>query len=362
MNPAQRAREFGQSLWYDNISRDLLIDGRLASMITNWGVRGLTSNPTIFDKAVSSSSLYDELIKAAKAETNDVNEVISQVMQADIAQAADLLYPVYEQSQGEDGYVSIEVSPLLARDTQGTVEEGKRLFESLGRPNIMIKVPGTEEGLPAIRELLQSGINVNVTLLFSVRRYEEVVDTYIEALKWRVEHSLPIDRLRSVASFFVSRLDTVIDEKLTRLSDQASGLVGRCGILNSRLAYQSFLEKFGDKQFESLKKLGGNVQRPLWASTGTKNPAYRDTLYVEELIGVDTVNTVPHATLEAFVDHGMLRNAIEEDLELVRSFQGDLEKLGISLVQITSELEAQGVESFAKSFASLSKSVAAKMA
>ena len=361
-NPAQELIRFGQSVWYDNISRDLLESGDLKKFRDEWGVRGLTSNPTIFENALKSSNIYDDSVRELKGQTEEPAKIFEELAVQDVAQAADLLRPVYDESQGDDGFCSIEVSPLLARDTQGTIEEAKRLHRKLERPNIMIKIPGTPEGLPAIRRCLEEGISVNVTLLFSVENYVDVAKTYCEAMKARVDKGLAVDKIRSVASFFVSRVDSKVDAALEGIgSDEAKALIGAFGIANSRVAYKRYQEIFEGDDFADLKGAGVAVQRPLWASTSTKNPDFSDVLYIEELIGANTVNTMPHNTLEAFVDHGVAAETITKDVDQALELGGKLGNLGVNLDQILDELQVEGVQKFADSFDGLIGTIETKL-
>lgn len=366
-NPAQRLVEFGQSVWYDNISREIINNGALKKYILEWGVRGLTSNPTIFDNAISKSNVYDGKIAEMKKANQSVDQIYEAIAIADIADAADLLLPIYKESNGDDGFVSIEVSPLLASDTAGTVEEAKRLYKTLNRPNIMVKVPGTKEGLPAVAALLEEGISVNITLLFSVENYVDVAKTYCQGLSKRAAKGLPIDKIRSVASFFVSRVDTIVDGALEEIiksepakAEKAKALLGAFGIANSKLAYAEYLKIFEGPSFSDLKAKGGVSQRPLWASTGTKNPKYRDVLYVEELIGPNTVNTMPHQTLEAFVDHGVPKDSLTKGHEEAQRVRDDLLELGINLSKLMQHLQDDGVKKFSESFHSLNKAISSK--
>lgn len=358
MNPAQKLINLGQSIWYDNISRDLIKNGELERLISEWGVRGVTSNPSIFEKAIASSSLYDEQIKELSKTYTSADQIFEELALVDIAEAADILLPVYKESNGTDGFVSIEVSPLLASDTNGTVQEAKRLFSKLARPNIMIKIPGTKEGIPAIKEVLEEGINVNVTLLFSVENYVEVAKTYCEALRTRVSKGLEVDKIRSVASFFVSRVDTVVDERLTSVCEELSG---KTGVANSKVAYKHYLEIFESDAFSDLREAGAAVQRPLWASTGTKNPDYSDVLYVDSLIGENTVNTVPHNTLEAFVDHGVATSTLVDNIDQAEVVIAKLAELDIDLSEILDDLQVKGVKQFADAFVTLNKAIEEKM-
>lgn len=367
-NPAQQMHDFGTSIWYDNISRDILKNGELKRLISEWGVRGVTSNPTIFDKAIS-SSIYDAQIQELKAKKLSPDQVFEELEICDIAEAADLLLPIYHESGGVDGFVSIEVSPLLASDTQGTVEEAKRLYSKLNRPNIMVKVPGTKEGIPAVKQLLMEGINVNITLLFSVENYREVALAYCDGLRARKHAGQPIDKIRSVASFFVSRVDSAVDAKLDAIAKEgdadraalAKSLRGQFGIANSKLAYRLFQQIFSGPEFADLKQAGALPQRPLWASTGTKDPAYRDVVYVEELVGPETVNTVPHATLAQVVDHAVVKETVTTDVDKAESCRQQLLDLGIPLETIVQELQNDGVKKFVESFHALNATIAKKL-
>ncbi|MBL7661496.1 transaldolase [bacterium] len=361
----KQLHKLGQSVWYDNLSRDMLETGELKKMIDEWGILGMTSNPTIFDKAISSSALYDATIKTAKSQGLNSAQAFERLAVEDVGRAADFFLPVFERTHGTDGFVSIEVSPLLATDTAGTITEGKRLFKELGRPNIMIKVPGTSEGIPAIKALLLDGINVNVTLLFSVENYVAVAKTYIAALTERAAKGLPIDSIRSVASFFVSRVDTIVDAALDTAAlkfPQAAELKGKFGVYNSRAAYAEYQKLFTAKEFSALSAKGAAVQRPLWASTGTKNPAYPDTLYVDQLIGQDTVNTMPLATLKAFIDHGKVAATIEQELSEVSDFPALLKEVGVEVAPLLTKLQVEGVKLFSDSFHSLNTTINNKMA
>lgn len=363
MNPAQNLINLGQSAWYDNISRDFIIKGEISRLVAEWGVRGMTSNPTIFDAAVKKGNAYDGQIISLKSKNLSVENVFNELALEDIAWAADILLPIYKDSKGVDGFVSIEVSPQLARDAQGTIKQAKEFFSRLNRPNIMIKIPGTKECLPAIKECLKEGIHINVTLLFSVDNYVAVVKTYCEAIKERVLENKPVDKIQSVASFFVSRVDAAIDAELDKLGTQeAQQLKGKFGIANCKLAYEQFTEIFSSKEFLEAKSKGANVQRPLWASTGTKNPSYKDTMYVDELIGPDTVNTLPHATLQAVVDHGGREAKLLGGLDEAKSVRSKIQGLGIDIDKILLELQLDGLKKFNESFVSLLQTVEQKMA
>ncbi|MCB0324474.1 MAG: transaldolase [Bdellovibrionales bacterium] len=369
-NPAQQLHDYGQSVWYDNISRELLDNGEIKRLIGEWGVRGMTSNPTIFDAAIGKSSLYDAQLKDLSDKQLSTSLLFEELALQDIGRAADLLRPIYESSEGEDGFVSIEVSPLLARDTEGTVKEAERLAQRLDRPNVMIKIPGTPEGMPAIRACLEKGLSINITLLFSVQNHVEVMNTYCEALRARVKRNEPVDKIRSVASFFVSRVDTIVDAALEKIVkenkdpatvERARALMGRFGIANCKLAYQKFQDIFMGQQFADLRTAGAAVQRPLWASTSTKNPNYRDTIYVEELIGPHTVNTMPHATLEATVDHGKIAETLTKGVGEAERVRQELTDLGIDLDSLMLKLQEEGVEKFVQSFEQLSTTLDEKV-
>ncbi len=361
MNTSQQLHDLGQSIWYDNVERRLLNNGAMAGMIERGEIRGVTSNPTIFMNAVTKTHDYDAgLIPLAKAGKTG-EEIFWELAVEDIRKAADLLRPLYDASNKEDGYVSLEVNPYLAHDTAQTLSEAKRLWKWVDRPNLMVKIPATEEGLPAILSAIEAGINVNVTLIFSRERHWAVMEMYISGLARRAAKGLPIDSIASVASFFVSRVDTKVDGLLMGMidrggarADKAAQFLGQAAIANARLAYNDFKIIFGSERFAALKALGARVQRPLWASTGTKNPAYRDVVYIEELVGHDTVNTVPPATLAGFLDHGIVRaDSLEEDLAGAYQAMARLEALGISMAKVTAELEAEGVKSFASAWKAL---------
>lgn len=359
-NPAQQIHDFGTSLWYDDISRDLVNSGELAKLITNSGIRGLTSNPSIFDNAIRNSGVYDAEIKDAKSKGLNSEEIFENLAIVDIGLAADVLMGIYEESEGEDGFVSIEVSPKLARNTEQTLVQAKRFIEKLQRPNIMIKVPGTAEGIPAVRALLEEGISVNITLLFSVPNYEEVARAYIEALSSRHSKGKDISKVRSVASFFVSRVDTEVDSALDKIgTPEALALKGKFGIANSKLAYKKFQDVF-DAEFDDLQAAGAKPQRPLWASTGVKNPAYRDTMYIEQLVGPQTVNTLPAKTLDAFVEHGEVSTTVTKGVHEAFDVQEKLLGLGVSIGTILDDLQKVGVQKFIDSYDSLLGAIESK--
>jgi transaldolase / glucose-6-phosphate isomerase len=360
-NPLNELARAGQSVWYDQMTRSLLTEGHLARMIEQDSLGGLTSNPTIFEKAIGGSGEYDEELSRLAAEGLGRDEIYDQIALHDIGGAADVFRTRYDESDGEHGYVSLEVDPRLAHDTDRTISEARRYHQALGRPNVMIKVPATAEGIPAIEQLIADGINVNVTLIFARDVYDRVIEAYLRGVERRVEAGERVDRVASVASFFVSRIDTKADELIARRLESASdeeraeleSCLGAVAIANAKLAYQRFLERFGGERFDRLRAAGARVQRPLWASTGTKNPAYSDVLYVDNLIGPDTVNTLPPATYDAFRDHGSVERTIDRDLEESGRVLETIERYGISLKEITDQLTTEGVASFAKSFESL---------
>jgi transaldolase/glucose-6-phosphate isomerase len=368
-NPLRVLNSLGQSVWFDYIRRLDLNSGHIKGLIDNDGVSGITSNPSIFEKAIAHSNDYDEAIRKLVEAGHETPEIFEALEVEDIRVAADLFRPVYDSTQGRDGFVSIEVAPTLARDTQGTIAEAHRLWQEVDRPNILVKVPGTAEGLPAIEQLLGEGININITLLFAIERYEEVAWAYIAALEKRAREGKPLDRIASVASFFVSRIDTMTDQQLeakltvARSAEEnqlLESLRGKTAVANAQLAYLKFKEICSGARFQALAQKGARVQRMLWASTGTKNPQYSDTLYVDTLVGPDSINTMPAATLEAYRDHGKPAPRIEEDLDDARAVMQNLAKAGIDLAAITRKLEDQGVESFAKDYQKLLAALAEK--
>ncbi|MBI3961330.1 MAG: bifunctional transaldolase/phosoglucose isomerase, partial [Deinococcus sp.] len=372
MNPLVQLQSQGQSVWLDYIRREILRSGELKKLIDEDGLLGVTSNPTIFEKAISGSNDYDDALKQLVREGHDTQEIYEALVIADIQAAADLFRPAYERLKGADGYVSIEVSPKLAHDTAGTISEARRLWKLISRPNILIKVPGTKEGVPAIEQLISEGINVNVTLLFSLASHRAVAEAYIAGLERRAHASQPLHHLASVASFFVSRVDTEVDKRLQALmqqtkdaakSERLKSLTGKAAIANARLAYADvFKPLFTSARFQALAARGARVQRPLWASTSTKNPAYRDVRYAEELIGRDTVDTMPPATITAFRDHGRVRPSLEEDVAGARAHLQALAEVGISLDEVTNKLVVDGVKAFADSFDQLLQCIAARRA
>jgi len=358
-NPLVQLHAEGQSVWYDNIDRSQLVSGEFQRLLDEDGVVGVTANPTIFEKSIRAGHAYDQqitqLIRAGKS-TSDIYEAV--VIQ-DIRTVADLLRPIYDRTEGADGYVSLEVSPDLAHDTPGTIAEAARFWKLVDRPNLMIKIPATPAGIPAIYETLRNGINVNITLIFSIEAYRQVTDAYIRALADRNGRGLDIHMLASVASFFVSRVDTLVDKRLDDMikatsdsteQEKLKALQGKAAIANARLVYQDFKKIFSTPTFASLKHAGARVQRPLWASTSTKNPAYRDVLYAEELIGPDTVDTMPLETIQNFRDHGRARYSIEDDIPSAQATLDALEQIGIHYDQVTQQLLDEGVQKFADSF------------
>lgn len=362
-NTVKQLVKEGQSIWQDDISRELIENGSLKAAIEDTGVRGVTSNPTIFQKAIAGSDTYDDEIKSLLAEGKDAAEVFQTVAVKDIQDACDLFRPLYDQSDRGDGYVSMEVLPSLARDTEGTMDNARTLWKAINRPNLMIKVPGTVEGVPAVKQLLTEGVNINITLLFSLQNYEEVAKAYIEALQARVELGEPVDHLASVASFFVSRVDTAADKQLNEIgTEEALALRGKAAIANAVLAYEKFESLFSGKAWEALASKGATVQRPLWASTGVKNPDYPDTLYVDTLIGPDTVNTAPTATIKAFLDHGTVKRTVDSDYAGAHKVMDDLAKVGVDIDAITAKLENDGIASFMTSYDDLLESVESKKA
>ena len=364
----QDLTQAGQSIWLDYIRRDMIENGELAQLIEEEGLRGMTSNPSIFEKAIAGGAHYNALVDEANRRGGDTNAVYESIVVRDIQDAADLLHPVYEATDAHDGYVSLEVSPHLAHDTRGTLTEARRLWNMVDRPNLMIKVPGTKAGIPAMGELITEGINVNVTLLFSRSAYNEVADAYVAAVERRVKKRADVQRVASVASFFVSRIDTAVDAALEKLAEKSSekrdaalALRGKVAIANAKLAYQSYMQRFTSERWKALTAQGAQTQRVLWASTSSKNPQYRDVIYAEELIGADTVNTLPPATFDAFRDHGVVRLSLTEDVEGAKQVLAQLEHLGISLDEITDRLLDEGLASFSKSFDKLLAAIAARV-
>jgi transaldolase / glucose-6-phosphate isomerase len=360
-NPLKGLLEYSQSPWMDYIRRDLLTGGGLKKMIDTDGLRGQTSNPSIFEKAIAESTLYNDILQSPDAKSLNAKSLYEKIAIRDVQDACDIFKPVYQSTRRRDGYVSLEVSPYLAHDQNGTLEEARRLWKTVGRENLMIKVPGTPEGIPAIRQLLEDGLNINITLLFAQSAYEQVAEAYLAALEARALKGQDVSHSASVASFFVSRIDTLIDsrieEKLKNASGEAKALLssieGKVAIANAKLTYKKYQELFGGPRWKALAAKGAQTQRLLWASTSTKNPKYRDVLYVEELIGADTVDTIPPATFDAFRDHGKLRASLTEDVPGAAKTMENLEKGGISMKEVTHKLLEDGVKLFADAFKTL---------
>lgn len=359
-NRLQRLHDAGQSIWLDFIDRTMLRNGDLRRRIQEDALTGMTSNPTIFEKALAEGVAYDDQLKSADPELSP-HELFELIETTDVRDACDQFMPVYEATSGGDGFVSIEVSPGAANSAAETIAEGQRLWSMVDRPNVLIKVPGTAEGAVAVRALISQGINVNITLLFAIEAHKRVIDAYMAGLEDRRAAGKPIDRLASVASFFVSRVDTEIDKRLEALAakatapEQARILAqrGKAAVANAQLAYKLFLGEFSSPRWAALKAAGGRLQRPLWASTSSKNPAYRDVLYVEQLIGPDTVNTMPPATIDAFRDHGEIKRTVDANFPAAEGVMRDLAATGISMSDVTAKLLVDGLASFQKSFDSL---------
>ena len=371
-NPLKELAEYGQSPWLDFIRRNLITSGELQRLIDEDGLKGVTSNPAIFEKALSAGDDYKDFIREKAAAAKDANDLYEQIAVRDIQSAADILKRVYEATDKRDGYVSLEVSPALAGDTEKTLEEARRLWKIVDRPNLMVKVPATAEGIPAIEQLISEAININVTLLFSQDAYRKVAEAFVAGLEKRAAAGEDLSAVASVASFFVSRIDSLIDAQIEEKSQTASGedktllenLRGKVAVANAKMAYQIYEEIFSGERWEKLEKKGAQTQRVLWASTSTKNPEFRDVLYVEELIGKDTVNTIPPATWDAFRDHGHLRNSLTENIEDAKKTLADLEKAGISLKDATDKLLIDAVrlfvEPFDKMIAAVEKAISEK--
>lgn len=357
----QALHDAGQSIWLDFIDRTILHNGDLERRLTDDVLTGMTSNPSIFQKALAEGVAYDDQLRTAPMSL-DVKQLFELIEATDVRDACDIFADVYHRTNASDGYVSIEVSASLANDGDATVAEARRLWATVNRPNLLIKVPGTEQGARAVRQLTSEGINVNITLLFAVKAHERVIDAYIDGLEARVAKKLPIDQIASVASFFVSRVDTEVDKRLEAIGGDARRLEGKAAIANAKMAYQLFVTKFGGSRWNALQAKGARVQRPLWASTSTKNPAYSDVLYVEGLIGPDTVNTMPPKTIEDFRDHGVVARTVDAHMEQARSDLDALARAGVSLENVTDTLLAEGIASFEKSFDTLSAGIKAKAA
>jgi transaldolase len=361
-NPLHQLHPLGQSVWLDYIRREILENGELEAMIARYDLRGVTSNPSIFEEAIAKSDDYDGAMEELAADGADASRAYETLAVQDIRRACDLFRPVYEAAGGHDGFVSLEVSPELAHSAEETLEEARRLWKAVDRPNLMVKVPGTEQSVPAFEQLIAEGINVNVTLLFSISGYERVMEAYLRGLEKRTENGGALDRVASVASFFISRVDSAVDAQLEKLGgDTARSMMGKAAAANAKLAYHRFTEVFCGERWERLAGRGARVQRPLWASTSTKNPSYRDVLYVEELIGPHTVNTMPLATVKAFADHGVARRTVDEGLDEARRTFEKLRELGVDLDAVTEQLQTEGVEKFSKSFRGMMQVVEEKL-
>lgn len=362
MNPLVELQSYGQSFWYDNIRRKLLVDGTVERLVVDDGLRGMTSNPSIFDKAIGQSDDYDDQLSTLASKGLKVKDVYERLAIYDIRLACDMFKNLYSSSNGGDGYVSLEVSPHLAHETSDTIEEALRLFATVDRPNLMIKVPATNAGIPAVRELLGRGININITLMFSMAHYLSVADAYIEGLERRLANNGKAKEVSSVASFFVSRVDTDVDRQLSDIADPgAENLKGKTAIANSKIVYQCFKELFYRDRFKELAKAGVRPQRLLWASTSTKSPDYPDTMYIDELIGAETVNTMPPQTIDAFRDHGRLSKSLEEGIDEAERVLESVSKLGLDLNEITNQLQVKGVTAFANSFDQLISTIEKKL-
>ncbi|MBF2098338.1 MAG: transaldolase [Gloeomargaritaceae cyanobacterium C42_A2020_066] len=367
-NPLLTIVDYGQSVWMDNLSRDLIVSGQLQALLQSRGIRGITSNPAIFQKAIAGNAIYDDAILAGIKAGRPVMDIYESLAFEDIQNACDIFRPLYDETDGLDGYVSIEVAPELARDTAGTIAAAQRYWETLGRPNVMIKIPGTPEGLVAVEQVIAAGINVNVTLLFSVQAYVETAWAYIRGLEARAAAGQPIDRIASVASFFLSRIDTKVDKLLETLAAQASpeeqakilSFQGKVAIANAKVAYERFRDIFAGERWQMLVNQGAKVQRLLWASTSTKNPQYRDVMYVEELIGPDTVNTLPPETIEACADHCQISDHLLGDLSTADDLLAAVSAAGVDLDQAMAELLDEGIQKFVEPFNALLASLAAK--
>ena len=367
MNNSQKAYQLGQSIWYDNIQRKLLQNGELSGMISDGLIYGVTSNPSIFNNAIAKTNDYDQDLLPLLREGKTAIAIFEALAVKDIQEACDLFSETYHRTSGQDGFVSLEVNPTLAGNTEGTAEEAIRLWNLVDRPNLMVKIPATQAGIPAIKQAISRGVNVNVTLIFSQDRYEKVMDAFLSGLEVRAERGESLDDIASVASFFVSRMDSKVDKRLEAIiaaggakGAQAELLLGKAAVANAKMAYQRFLRVFREERFDRLRAKGANVQRPLWASTSTKNPAYSDVLYVDTLIGSNTVNTVPPKTLVAFNEHGSAAETLETNIAGEEAFLNSIEEVGISLNTVTRELEEEGVKSFKNDFESLLGAIEAR--
>lgn len=370
-NPLIELTKLGQSIWNDNIERKLVTSGELKRLIDEDGLSGVTSNPAIFEKAIAGSDLYAGQVRDLAQQGKSSQEIYEALALKDIQMAADVLASVYDKTGGTDGFVSLECSPLLANDTDGTIEEARRLWRALDRKNVMIKIPGTDAGMPAIEQCTYEGININITLLFSLHAYDQTMEAYIRGLERRGAENKPVNNISSVASFFVSRIDSAVDKELERRIGQSTAqeekgklqsLLGRIAIANAKMAYQRYKTVFHGERFAALKQQGAQVQRPLWASTSTKNPVFPDVYYVEALIGPETVDTLPPATIVAFRDHGRARVTIENNLDAERALLARLEEVGISLDQVTAHVLADGLRLFVEPFEKLLKTIESRAA
>jgi transaldolase len=368
-NPLLELKALGQSVWYDTIDRTQLVSGLFKKLLDEDGVVGVTSNPTIFQKSISQGDVYDEQMTPLIKEGKSTNEIYEALVIKDITTVADMLRPIYDSTNRQDGFVSLEVSPDLAHDTEGTLSEVRRFWKLVDRPNLMIKIPATPEGIPAVRQSLTEGVNINITLIFSLDDYRKVADAFVSALEDRNAEGKDISHIASVASFFVSRVDTLVDrlleDKIKATSDSTErqkleSLEGKAAIANARLVYQEFIHIFSTPRFETLRHSGAHVQRPLWASTSTKNPAYRDVLYAEELIGPNTVDTMPLETVENFRDHGRVSLTVEKDIPQAKAELAALEEVGIHYDQVTKQLQDEGVQKFADSYHELFQGIESK--
>ncbi|MGN6339604.1 MAG: transaldolase [Ginsengibacter sp.] len=358
MNNVKNIHEHGQSIWLDFFDRELMNNGKLQKLIDEDGLSGITSNPSIFEKAIKGSSDYDEDIKKLSQQDKSNEEIFFGFATEDIRRAADILKPVFDEAKGTDGFVSIEVSPLLANDTQGTIKQARELWKTVGRKNVMIKIPGTKEGLAAIRQCISEGININITLLFGIPRYLEVTDAYLSGLEDRLKNNQSIDHIESVASFFLSRIDVMLDPilKEKKLDD----LVGEVAIASAKVAYEKYKDVFFGERFKRLEKLGAKKQKVLWASTSTKDPSFSDVKYVEALIGPNTINTLPLETIEAFRDHGKVQDHLENNLMHSKMVLQKLKENDIDIDEVTQKLEEEGVQKFNKSYETLLKAIESK--
>ena len=355
MNPLNKLQQHGQSIWLDLLDREIMNSGKLKKLIEEDDLRGLTSNPSIFEKAITGSSDYDKDIAEKSKDENDNAAIFFDLAIADIQQAADIFKPVFDKTNGGDGFVSLEVSPLLARDTEGTIKQARDLWERVNRKNVMIKIPGTKEGLPAIRKCLSEGININVTLLFGIPRYREITDAFMSGLEDRIAQGNSIENISSVASFFLSRIDAMVDPMIDEKA--AKNLRGKIAIASAKVAYQIYLEMIASDRFKKLEEKGAQKQRVLWASTSTKDPSYSDVLYVETLIGKDTINTLPLETIDAFRDHGKVTDSLIEGVYEAKNTLKELKELGIDIDEITQKLEEKGIEKFNDAYQKLLKSI-----